>query len=234
MIRTLGALLVLCLTLAAPPAYAEMMCMSGPMAPHAISVANDEGVAGSGGVIVASGEALPAWRFRDVNRVASPRVIVLAPGLGLYQPPPTVGPELVLEDVAQRVVHVTKRALQVQPAREPPRLEKVTAVMTTKDQPRASTTILLDKDPPPGLRLVVISKLVGGREVPMSWVEINGSARRAIEVFHTPWGCEQTIPSAIEPRPGDRVSVRWIDAAGRISEPSNAVTIASARRPAAR
>lgn len=222
---------VLCLALLAVPvpAHAEMMCESGPMPPQ--GVLRQTKVAGSGGVIVA-GNTLPDWRFRDLNRSVRPRVTNIAPGLAIYHPPPLADPDITLEDKdhAARVRKV--RALKADPSIPPPALKRV-LFAEDRTSSRAFVTVELSESAPKAAVVAVIVRVDGARRMPLSWtlVRSNGNGVLSLPIWHTPFSCEQHVDTLIQPTPGEIVEVIWLDESGRISEPSNAVTIVRAKEP---
>ena len=74
---------------------------------------------------------------------------------------------------------------------------------------------------------MVVSRVAGDKTEPLAWAMISAGARE-VQVWHTPFTCEQIIPSAVEPKAGERVVLTWIDDTGRISEPSKPIVISGA------
>ncbi len=206
----------------ASPAHAEMMCLSGPMAPQPIPTARNV-VAGSGGVIVASGTQLPDWRFRALNRIVRPHVVLVAPGLAIYHPPPLPGTDVTLEDQNHRVMMRAERALSIE---EPPGAPKVQSIRTAPDSTsRRAVLAQLAEKPPAHAVVVIVSRLRGDARVPIAWASIPGNRPNRLDLWHTPGGCEEYVDSWVEPIAGDRVVLSWVDDAGRVSEPSAPITI---------
>lgn len=221
--RTLVCLGVLAIAL---PAHAEMMCDSGPM--PAQGVRSQTKVAGSGGVIITA-NALPDWRFRDVNRVVRPRVTVVAPGLALFHPPPVADPEITLEDPQHAARVRVERVLKADPALPAPAIKRVTFVETSPGG-RASVMVeLAEAAVPKGAVIAVISRVDGAQRIPMSWTHVRPETPAKFPIWHTPFTCELHIDAMIQPKPGETVEVSWLDESGRVSEPSNAATIARAK-----
>ncbi len=216
----LAVLGMLCLT-AASPAHAEMMCLSGPMAPQAIPSARNQ-VAGSGGVIIASGTQLPDWRFRALNRVVRAHVITIAPGLAIYHPPPLPGTDVTLEDQNHRVILRSERALTIEVPPGPPQVQ---SIRTSPDPDRRAVLAQLAEKPPAHAALVIVSRERGDQRVPLAWAPIPGDRSLNLVLWHTPGSCEEYVDTWVEPVLGDRVVLSWVDDAGRISEPSKTIEI---------
>jgi hypothetical protein len=213
--------LVIAMILAAAPAQAEMMCLSGPMSPQPISGARGQ-VAGSGGVIVASGTALPDWRFRALNRIVRPHVVAIAPGLAIYHPPPLPGTDVTLEDQNHRAILRAERALTIE---EPPPAPQVTSIKAAPAQERRAVHAQLSEKPPAHAVLVIVSRQRGDQVVPIAWAQIPGNRPTVLDLWHTPGSCEEYVTTWVEPLAGDRVVLSWVDDAGRVSEPSKPITI---------
>jgi hypothetical protein len=212
------------LGVASSPARAEIACFSGPMQPMPF---NGSGVAGSGGVIIGSGEPMPDWRFRAGNRLVRGEVTMVAPGLAVFHPPPMVpGVELHLESL-DGTLHVSAaRALTAEPLPEPPVVE---SVVHTVNNARVFVTARFARGAPAHAAVAVIERVANGKTTPLAWSGLSpGTA--SVVLWHTPSYCDQTIPQAIEPKPGETVVVRWVDDYGRLSEASKPITISKAAR----
>lgn len=220
MIRAL--IVIAALAALAPRAEAKRVCFSGPMRPQLITAPTAK-IAGSGGVIVASGTKLPDWRFRDLNRVVRPRIVTIAPGLAIYHPPPLAGVEVVLENETHGVLRRTERALTVEATAAAPRVRTITKASPSTTR-RSVMTELEDTVPEHAL-IVIASRVSGDALVPLTWTRVWKGQNATIDLWHTPGGCEQTIEAAIEPQTGDKIVLQWVDDAGRISEPSEPIVI---------
>lgn len=217
------AAIVLGVLALAAPARAEMVCEGGPLPPQTLD--GQIRAAGSGGVIIAANE-LPDWRFRDINRLLRPHVEVVAPGLAIYHPPPVADPELALEDATQVVRARLPRALVAERPLDPPALKRVVFI----HEPRAERTMVLAEvtgKVPEGAIGVVVSRVVGAERVAMAWNTVRtGAADFAL--WHSPTVCQPRVASLIMPTVGETVEIRWLDASGRLSEPSRTLTVARA------
>lgn len=224
--REMRCVIVLALLASATPTRAEMRCEDGPLPPQGIG--NQTKVAGSGGVIVA-GNTLPDWRFRDVNRIVRARVTTVAPGLAIYHPPPLADRAITLEDTAHAARVRTTRVFEADPPLAVPRVRSVTSVGTVT-MLRKAVTVEFATAVPEGAVVAVITRVDGAKRVGLSWVEVH-EGLSAVPIWHSPRSCETHVESWIQPQPGDVVDVQWIDASGRLSEPSEPVTVVRANAP---
>ncbi|CAN5922550.1 hypothetical protein BH11MYX3_BH11MYX3_08670 [soil metagenome] len=206
---------------------AKRVCFSGPMRQHVIVGASSR-VAGSGGAIVASGtEPLPDWRFRDLNRIVRARVVRIAPGLAIYHPPPLAGIDVVLEDLDHQAQLRTQRALIIE---EPPAPPLVRAITATDGSGRRAVNAELGEPVPEHALIVIVSRVERDHTVALSWAAVSGGSSEPMVLWHTPYGCDATVDTWVEPRAGERVVLSWVDDAGRISEPSKPIVISGASK----
>jgi hypothetical protein len=234
MVRRLLALLTL---LASPPAFA-VPCGFDALQPTALKTTP---IASGGGVIIGLRSAIDppirprptdaeqkAWRFRDVNRLVVPTIRVIAPGLAVYELPPGTGPVLVLEDAEHLPVVTARRALDKQPdSLSAPKLVKATnRTMRNTERMRVGSIVDIKLGAPVPANAAAIVMFSAGK--PLSWVEVTPQTTE-LTVFHQ-YRCDQTIPGVVEPRPGKRVVVAWLDASGRLSPMSKAVVVIAASR----
>jgi hypothetical protein len=220
--RALALLAVL-----AAPVYAERVCFSGPLPPTAIGGPRNV-IAGSGGVIVGA-ETMPDWRFRDVNRVVRPQVVVVAPGLAIYHPPPTAGVDVVLENTNHDAVATRKRELSIE---EPPPAPVVESIVVTGGLKTRKTVVGRFKQIPKNAVVAIVSRIErDDRVVPIVWAQVGGQPNN-IELWraYQQYSCDQTITKWVEPAVDDRVVITWVDDAGRLSEPSKPIVISGASR----
>ncbi len=203
------------------------MCFHGPLPAQVISGARAK-IAGSGGVIVASGAVMPDWRFRNLNKIVRPDVVTLAPGLAIFHPPPLASTDVVLENTAHGTIAQTERALTIEPPPGAPEVAQITS--TSLSAERRTVDARLTTPTPEHAIIVIVSKVVpdnaGSRLVPLTWAAVPPSSTSSVRLWYPPRSCEATIPDSVEPRAGDRVVLTWVDDAGRVSEPSKPLVIA--------
>lgn len=224
---TRALVVVAMLAALAPNALAKRACFSGPMRPQVIAMPRAK-IAGSGGVIVASGSKLPDWRFRDLNRIARPHIVPIAPGLAIYHPPPLAGIEVVLENETHGVIARTERALKIEPTVAAPHVRSIVSGGAAINQ--RGVRVDVDDSIPYHAVIAVVSRVSKDALEPLTWVRVRAGTAGSIEVWHPPRACEETIKGAIEPKAGDTLVVQWVDDAGRLSEPSPAVPLTVADR----
>ena len=218
MIQALAMLTVLA---TAAPARATPRCDSGPLPPQVVH-GDRRQIAGTGGMIVASGDELPDWRFRIVNRLVRPLVVHLAPGLAIYHPPPPLGGiDVVLENVAHEIVDRSELALTLGPPLAAPRVRSIT---TGKAGSRDAVLLAVEALPETAM-VAVLMRVQGSALVPMAWSFVQFREADSITIWHVPMTCEPKIGGLLEPKEGMRVAVFWVDDLGRISEPSKPTVI---------
>ena len=176
-----AALALALLAAAAAPAHAKRVCMTGPMPAQPIAGPDNE-TAGSGGVIVASGSAMPDWRFRDMNRIVRPEVVTVAPGLAIYHPPPLPGTDVILEQSDHTIIAHRTRALKIDAPSGPPEIESIVAAPMQGN--RRMVTARLARSAPPRALIVVVSRVAGDKTEPLAWAMISAGARGAVGDRH--------------------------------------------------
>ena len=125
-------------------------------------------------------------------------VVMIAPGLAIYHPPPLAGVDVVLENEAHDVIDRTERALTIDPTAAAPRIRSITKVTNAATQ-RAVMTNLAEPIPEHTL-IVIASRVAGDTLVPLTWVRVSKGELAGLLLWRTPGGCEQTIESAVEPK----------------------------------
>ncbi len=159
------------------------------------------------------------WRFRGATGLVKPTIEMIAPGLAVYRLPAT-GP-IVLEDAKHSVV---AKATGVAAAKERPAAPRVTSIRYTNllhRRSRTMVTVTLDAAPPAGTVALV---LADGKGVPRSWGFVTGAK---VDVYSS--GDCVALPNGTLPSTsGDKVSVFFVDDAGRKSDASKVTTITPA------
>ena len=214
MIRALAIVALL-----AAPADARR-CFSGPMIARPL-IGQKPRMSGAGGMIVV-GDKLPDWRFRVLNRIVRPDVVVLAPGLAIYHPPPLPGDEVVLEDTEHQLIARASRVFSIEPVLDPPAATGVAS--TTSGGRWVQVTATFPGKVPPTARVLIASRVDGARTVPIAWA-FAGPGSTQVTVWHSPYGCDENITAWVQPKVGERVVLAWVDDAGRVSEPSRPIVI---------
>jgi hypothetical protein len=109
----------------------------------------------------------------------------------------------------------------------PPR---VTALHRHEKEGRRDTRIdilaELAAAPPDAAIGVIIVKQAGGKSTALSFVQLQrGDDAKQLEVFREPGRCAFNPKGTLAASVGDKVALVWVDAFGRRSSPSNAVTV---------
>ena len=223
------ALVAALLTLS--PAVARADCaligVAAAVLSHRGAVLPRDGGIVVGGVATPRGELDPGdvavqrtWRLRIGTRSVSPVIEVLAPGLAVYKLPADAA-DAELEDASHAVVEkVTTTAEKVDhiPA---PRIRRIVFdKQTTRRGESVHVMIELDGDAPKTAIAIVLADAKGR---PRSWRVVDGGSLYAYSQGECQTLANGTIPS----NPGDRVTVFWVDEAGRRSAASRSFVIAA-------
>jgi len=215
-------------------------CAIEPLAAHAMTV-NGTVIPPGGGVLVALSGLISdwsqpsqdltktAWKFRDGGKDAAPTVTILAPGLAVYEPP--AGTTDIKLDDAKRTLVTIKRTATATPALAAPTVKAITHLHTMGGGPRAAirdAVIVRITSKRPASAVAMI--LFAGKS-PASWVSAFNfdNPTSAVEIYHSPGRCETAIPGMVETKPGSRVAVAWVDAAGRVGVRSAELTVVSVK-----
>ncbi len=208
-------------------------CPIRPLEPQAMTVDGAE-IPPDGGVLVSLAETLEwnkpsqpdltktSWKFVDGTKSAAPVIKLLAPGLAMFAPP--AGTAAIKLDDGKRTL-VTAKRVATRPLLAAPSPKSVTHRVAVVRQGTSSmlnrSSVMLD----PGARpdgAVALIVFIAGK--PASWVTAFGPPG-PLEVFHTPGRCDTPIPGFVEPKVGSKITVAWVDAAGRIGAHSKELAV---------
>ncbi len=162
------------------------------------------------------------WRLRLGSRVASPTLVPLAPGLVLYKLPAATKEAQLIDDKRAVIGSVTvgpKAALGA------PKIKKITHDSVRGRRPVGRVTVELTGPAPDDAVAIVLADAKGK---PRSWGKVvnKGGTLRAFERGR----CRVLANETVESKPGDRITVFWVDASGRKS-PLSAITVVGGAKP---
>lgn len=152
----------------------------------------------------------PAWR---VNATV-PTIDTLAPGLAVYRIPAASKGWARLTDHEGNVVGeatVGHRA-------PPPRPAAKSIVRATNVGRRTSTTVTVAMDSVPSGVVALVVATPAGK--PLTW----GRAGASVIAFAN-GSCTGSIPGTTAPEAGDKVTLHWVDEAGRLSAASDPLVV---------
>jgi hypothetical protein len=200
----------------------------------------DAAIPGDGGILVAatpgnynpanrgkSSEVVrPTWRISLAGSRGGAVTDVLAPGLAVYRIPATPSPGRVeLEDENQKVlvkVTTTKDKPAVYAAPKVKKLEYL-ATMSRRSWQRIEAT--LEAEPPEGTYAIVIADTKGNAK---SW----GPAGKGVTQFpYTHSDCGTVPNGTVVPKPGELVTVFFVDTLGRRSLASKPLKLGGKPNP---
>jgi hypothetical protein len=227
--RALLALLLLTSNAEAGP------CRISLLAPHAITIGGTE-LPPDGGVLVGmladmgndvnSPTALDRtrWKFVDGATSTAPVVRTIAPGLAVFEPPPGSNP-LTLTVENNRKLTFKRGAAK--PALGAPTVTGIVNDVSPggpRQSPTTTITVKLTGARPDS----AVAMIVFDGTTPVTWAtafNYQGPTGQ-LQVFRTAGRCETQIPGSSAPASGTKVTVAWVDAAGRIGAKSKVVTVA--------
>jgi hypothetical protein len=221
------------ITLLSPSSPAEAApCAITGLSPKVLSrpgvtIPSDGGIvvaaeSGPGGKL-AGGEVAEqkGWRFRvRSGRIAPTSIDIIAPGLAVYRLPARAD-AAVLEDDAHAVVARAQLSKDARPRLPAPKIKQVLYAVSRGGR-RTSTMVTaeLDGTAPSDAVALVIADASGK---PRSWAHAQGGSSLWL---YAGGGCSMKPAGTEISNPGDKVILFWVDAAGRTSAPTKALTVA--------
>lgn len=169
-----------------------------------------------------------AWRFRDGTKLVAPTIETIAPGLSVYRLPPA-GAKLVLEtDKHAEITHVKRsadRGAALLPAPMPTSIEweRRTSFRSSTDL----VTVHLIAPAPAHASAMII---YGPDKVARSWGVVTHGNKEVV-AYASGGRCSMAIPGNAPSNLGDRVTVAWVDASGRVSAASRDLEVTAAKTP---
>lgn len=208
---------------------AEAKCAMSHLRPEVVSKG---AVAADGGIVVATEQARydepeegdateTKWQLEVGGKTSAPKIDVIAPGLAIYRLPAGARSAKLVDAKSKVRAAVTGGAkLDTLPA---PRIKSVRHEKNLGRRSSAFTRVVLDSGSPAGAVALVIADPKGK---PMSFGLLDAKAEPGSEVTvfsHSRCG---VVPNGtIEPNLGDKVTVFWVDSAGRVSPPSKVAVV---------
>jgi hypothetical protein len=213
------------------PATAHADCAMWGLAPKVLTPANGV-VASDGGIVVAAvaesrGDLAPGdaavqtgWRLRVGGSLVKPPIDKLAPGLAVYRAAVANSYKLELEDEKHAVVATVRPARDGGDALAAPKLRRVWFDKLTGKRGGTRVGVELDGGTPAHAIALVLADAQG---TPRSWALVDGSPT----LYPYVTGDCRALPNGTIPsKPGDKVTLYWIDDAGRKSPASKPIEIA--------
>jgi hypothetical protein len=213
-------------TLAGSATPAVAKCAMSHLRPKVItSVAIPAG----GGIVVATeqvsydvedqGDAVqPTWRLEIDGKRTAPKIDTLAPGLAVYRLPASATKATLID--GKTVIGSVTTTTAPRAALAAPRVKSIRHDKTVGRRSSAYTTVKLDAAPPPGMVALVLADAKG---TPRSYGLVEDTATEVRVYAHSRCG---VVPNnTVESAAGDRVTLFWVDQAGRTSPASKVVTI---------
>lgn len=207
------------------PGIAEAKCAMSHLRPQVLT---KEASAG-GGIVVATeqvpydvkdeGDAVqPTWKLRMAGATSAPKIDVIAPGLAVYRLPAASGDATLLDGttVIAKVTTIKTQPVQLLA----PRVKGVRHEKTVGRRSSAYTIVALDGSAPEG---VVAMVLADGTGKARSFGLVTKGAKEITVYAHPRCG---VVPNdTVESAPGDKVTLFWVDASGRVSPATKAISV---------
>lgn len=228
-------LLILAATLAVPPSAAGADCAPADLSTQVITK-QDAAVPSDGGIVVVSTwggartkdtstEAVrPTWKLRAGTASSAPKIEVYAPGLAVYRLGAAKGAAELVDDDGKVVAKVTADAAKPVTLAAP-KVKKAEYLATMSRHSWQRIEVTLDAEPPAGTYAIVIANAKGKG---LSW-GVTGKGTAQTPYSHSDCG---VVPNGtVVPRPGELVTVFFVDAAGRRSAASTPLKLGGKLRP---
>jgi hypothetical protein len=226
--------------LALAPNAAAADCMMAELTTNVIT-ATDAVIPSDGGILVVSSSTgrfdpknrnknsdavQPTWRMRRDTSVSAPKIDVLAPGLAVYRLPASpAAAQVTLEDDDQKVVAKVTASKDKPAPFAAPKLKKVEYLATLSRHSWQRIEATLDAEPPAGMYAIVIADTKGNAK---SW----GVISKGVAQFpYTHSDCGVVANGTSVPKPGEMVTVFFVDAQGRRSEASKPIKMGGKPNP---
>ena len=220
----LALLAVLALT-----AQAHADCAVTGLEPHVLTPPNTV-VPGDGGIVVGAmtaargkldpGDAAmqPGWRLRVGSDMIKPPIASIAPGLAVYRVAVANAYDAKLEDDQRAVIATVKPARRGGDALAVPRIKRIWYVEQHSRRGGSAVTLELDGDSPAGAVALV---LADARGTARSWTVAGGTT---LSPFSSP-DCAALPNGTIPSKAGDKVTLFWLGADGRVSPATKPLAI---------
>ncbi len=194
-------------------------------------------IPGDGGVLVAAVAAArdtdetdagnhPEWRLRVGTKLTAPAMDLLAPGLYRYRVALGRASDPVMLEDDRQATMARVFGSRAKPVRYAPPAVRGVAHFSSW-QGAEAVAVLLDKDLPANAYALVIADEDGRG---LSWHALDGASPRSpIQFVFKHDRCDPVPRGARAAHPGDAVTVFWVDAEGRSSERTAAITVEARR-----
>ena len=217
-------------TLLALAADAHADCAVSGLAARVLTPASTV-VPGDGGIVVAAmndrsgkldpGDAAvqPGWRLRVGSDMIKPPIATIAPGLAVYRVAVANAYDAKLEDDHHVVVATVKPARRGGDALAAPAIKRIWYLEQHSRHGGTAVTVELAGDAPTGAVALVLADAKG---TPRSWGPAGGTT---LSPFSSP-DCAALPNGTIPSKAGDKVTLFWLGADGRVSPATKPLVIA--------
>ncbi|MBX3161496.1 MAG: hypothetical protein KF773_36380 [Deltaproteobacteria bacterium] len=221
-------------TVTAAPRPAGADCAMFGLTPRVVNGKTAALVDGEGGLVVAAvsthASEIPmgdvtvqkGWMFDVRGKRTAATVEQLAPGLSVYRLPSPPS-DLPLRDEKGASLGTLRRGVAGAPRLAAPKVQKIEHVSVHGRRSASHVAVTLDGDPPADALVMVLADATG---LPRSWSLVDhASATKQTQIPFATRDCVVLPNGTRETKANDKVLVYWIDAAGRRSNATKAVTV---------
>lgn len=212
--------------LIAPVATADAKCAMSHLRPQVLTTTASAG----GGIVVATEQVLydikdegdavqPTWKLEIGGATSAPKIDVIAPGLAVYRLPAAAGDATLLDGTRVIAKVTTVRTQPVQLLA--PKVKGVRHEKTLGRRSSAYTFVALGEAVPEGVVAMVLADTKGKARS----FGLAKAGAKEITVYAHP-RCGVVPNDTVESAPGDKVTLFWVDASGRVSPATKAITVA--------
>ena len=216
------------------PNIAAGDCMPSQLAAQVITLSGSV-VPSDGGIVVAatvsgsydpanrgSGAAnvvQPKWQLRGSNGAMAPKIDLVAPGLAVYRVPADSASVTLEDDGGKAVAKVTTSKSKPGATYPAPKVKKLEYIATLSRHSMQRIEATLEVEPAKLTYAIVIADAKGKAK---AWGMI-GKGLTQFPYLHSDCG---SVPNGTSvPKPGDMVTLFYVDSVGRRSEPSKPIKL---------
>jgi len=226
--------LALVLVLALAPSEADAKCAPSSLQ-AAIATPAATVVPEGGGIVVAADvffdggnvadgdvSIQKGWKFRAGKLLVEATIDVIAPGLAVYRFP-AMKDKVELEDDKHAVVATVMMTKDRVAVLDAPKLKKVVATKSLGRKGSTSVEVVLD-GAVPATAVAIVAVDAKGKPITFGRV----TQGEPLLVFARA-RCEVLTDGTVEPKAGEKITVFWLDAMGRMSPASKPIAITGAK-----
>ena len=225
-----------CALVCAIGARADARCAMTELAPAPITQNNDA-LPADGGILVGftsivQGPKLdgdpsrqPGWTFVAGSKPIDLAIDTLAPGLTLYRPKPGTSPIVVSNADGKQLLAVARDGAASPPLKAPRPIRIATSFERGGRIARRQLVATLATPAPETAVAVILYAERDTTHVALSFNLLDRVERSTVVPYTDPRKCAWNPPGMASAKPGDLVTLAWVDGAGHVSPPSPPIQV---------